>query len=125
MRILVQRQVFENKQEVSVTINGDRYLAMLHEFWFTKIEEDIGNIRFQQDGVACHTAGAILEILRPVFEDRIISRRGDIVLSHRSCDITRWNYLCGAVKDNCYADKSETRQSSILVKPLVKCSCTQ
>ena len=41
---------FENEQGESVTVNGDRYRAMLNEFLFTKIEEDdIGNIWFQQD----------------------------------------------------------------------------
>ena len=30
---------FENEQEVAVTVNGDRYRAMLNEFLFTKIEE--------------------------------------------------------------------------------------
>ena len=52
---------------------------MLNEFLFTKIEEqDIGNIWFQQDGAACHTAEATLDDLRPFFEDRIISRRAAI-----------------------------------------------
>ena len=66
---------------------------------FTKIEEeDIGNIRFQQDGATCHTAEATLDVLRPVFEDRIIIR-----------NLTPLNYyLWGAVKDKCYADKPET-----------------
>ena len=49
---------------------------MLNAFLFTKIEEDdIDNIWFQQDGTTCHTAEATLEVLRPVFEDRIISCR--------------------------------------------------
>ena len=40
----------ENEQGETVTVNGDRYQAMLNEFLFTKIEEeDIGNIWFQQD----------------------------------------------------------------------------
>ena len=53
---------------------------MLYKFLYTKIEaEDIGNIWFQQDGAMCHTAEASLNILRPVFEDRIISRRADVV----------------------------------------------
>ena len=35
-------------QEEAVTVNGDRYRAMLNVFLFTKIEEeDIGNIWFQ------------------------------------------------------------------------------
>ena len=53
---------------------------MLNEFLFKKNEEeDIGNIWFQQDGATCHTAKAALDILRPVFEDCIISRRADVV----------------------------------------------
>ena len=36
---------FENEQGEAVTVNGDRYRAMLNKFLFTKIEEeDIGNI---------------------------------------------------------------------------------
>ena len=82
---------------------------MLNEFLFTKIEEeDIGSIWFQQAGAMCHTAEATLYILRLVFEDRIISRRADVVWPPRSCDLTPLDYyLWGAVKDKCYADKPE------------------
>ena len=82
----------------------------MNEFLFTKIEEqDIGNIWFQQDGATCHTAKATLDVLRPVFEDRIISRRADVLWPPQSCDLTPLDYyLWGAVKDKCYADKPET-----------------
>ena len=30
------------------------------------------------DGATCHTAEATLDVLRPVFEDSIISRRADV-----------------------------------------------
>ena len=53
---------------------------MLNEFLFLKIEkDDIGNIWFQQDGAMCHTAEAIRDVLYPVFEHRIISRRADVI----------------------------------------------
>ena len=98
---------FENEQGEAVTVSNDRYRAMLSEFLFTKIEEeDIGNIWFQEDGATCHTVEAALDVLRPVFEDRIISRRTDVVWPPRSCDLDY--YLWGAVKDKCYANKSET-----------------
>ena len=72
-------------------------------------EEDIGNIWFQQYGAMCHTAKAILDVLRPVFEDRIISRRADVVRTPRNCDWTPLDYyLLYAAKDKCYADKPET-----------------
>ena len=83
---------------------------MLNEFLFTNIEEeDIGNIWFQQDGATSHTAEATFEVLRPVFEDRINSRRADVVWPLRNCDlIPLYYYLWGASKDKCYADKPET-----------------
>ena len=113
MRILVQGHkwsfFFENEQGEAVAVNGERYRAMLNELLSTKIEEDyIGNIWFQLDGTTCHTAKDILDVLCPVFEDRIISCRGDVFWPPRSCDVTPLNYyLWGAVKDNCYADKPE------------------
>ena len=83
---------------------------MLNEFLFAKIEEeDIGNIWFQQDGATCYTAEATLDVLRPVFEDCIISRRVDVVWPPRSCDlIPLYHYLWDAVNDKCYVDKPET-----------------
>ena len=115
MQILVRRHnwaisFIENKQEEAVTVNGDRYRAMLNEFLFIKIEEeDIGNIWFQQDGATCHTAEATIDVLRPVFEDRIISRRADVVWPPRTCDLISLDYyLWGTVKDKYYADKPET-----------------
>ena len=56
-----------------------------------------------------HTAEAALDVLRPVFKDRIISRRADVVCPPRSCELAPLDYyLCGAVKDKCYAGKPET-----------------
>ena len=99
---------------------------MLNEFLFTTIEEeDIGNIWFPQDGAACHTAEATLDVLRSVFEDRIISHITEVVWAPWSWDLTPLDYyLWGAVKDKCYADKL-TLLRTIFLKPLVKYSCTQ
>ena len=70
--------------------------------------KDIGNIWFQQDGATCHTAEATLDVLRPVFKDRIISRRADVIWPPRCCDLTPLDYyLWGTLKDKCYAGKPE------------------
>ena len=59
--------------------------------------------------VSCHTAEATLDVLRPVFKDRIISLRADVVWPPRNCDLIPLDYyLWVAVKDKCYADKPET-----------------
>ena len=56
----VLKNFFENEQEKAVTVNGERYRAMLNKFLFTKIEEEgIGNIWLQQEDT--------LDVLRPVF----------------------------------------------------------
>ena len=105
---------FENEQGKAVTVNGDNYRTMLNEFLFTNIEEEnIGNIWFQQDGATCHTAEATLDVLRPVFEDRIISRSADVVWPPRSCDLTPSDYyLWGAFKDKSYDNWSFKGQYS-------------
>ena len=104
-RGIIGQFFFENEQGVAVTVN--RYRTMLNEFLFTKIEEeDIGNIWLQQDGATCHAAEATLDVLLPVFKDRIISRRADVVCLPRSCDLTPLDYyLWGALNDKCFADK--------------------
>ena len=76
---------FENEQGETVAVNGNCYRALLNEFLLTKIEEeDIGNIWFEQNSVACHTAEAIIDVLCPVFEDRIISRKANVVWPPRT-----------------------------------------
>ena len=62
---------FENEQGVTVTVNGDRYRAILNEFLFTKT---FGCNRTALRATHC-----------PVFEDRVISRRADVVWPPRSC----------------------------------------
>ena len=101
---------FENEQGAAVTVNGERYRAMLNEFLFPKIEEDdMDDIWFQQDGATCHTTNIIIDLLRTVFENRIISRNSDVNWPPRSCDLTSLDYfLWGAVKDKCYTNYPET-----------------
>ena len=44
-------------------------------------------------------AEVTLDVLRPVFEDRIISHRADVVWPPQSCDLTLLDYyLWGAIK---------------------------
>ena len=101
---------FENEQGAAVMVNGERYRAMLNEFLFPKIEEnDTDDIWFEQDGATCHTANVTIDLLRTVFENRIISRNSDVNWPPRSCDLTPLDYFCGrAVKDKCYANHPET-----------------
>ena len=69
----------ENEKRTAVTVNGERYRAMLNECLSPKIEEDdMDDIWFQLDGATCHTANVTIDLLRIVFENGIISRNFDI-----------------------------------------------
>ena len=108
-RGIIGQFFFENEQGEAVTVNGDCYRAMLNEFLFTKIEEvDMGN------RTTLHATQPKLHsmFLCLVFEDRIISRRVDIVWPPRSCDLTLLDYyLWGAVKpETIDALKDNTRE---------------
>ena len=73
----------------------------MNEFLFTKlVEEDIGNISFLQDGTTCHIAEATLYVLRPVFEDLVISHRSDVIWPPRSCDWTPLDYYLWDAREN-------------------------
>ena len=81
------------KLKRSILATGRATQPKLQPMFCTKIEEeDIGNFWFQQVGAACHTADATLNVLRPVFEDCIISRRADVGWPPRSSDLTPCDY---------------------------------
>ncbi|KAH8288961.1 hypothetical protein KR044_009681 [Drosophila immigrans] len=87
---------FENEEGAAETVNGVRYRGMLEDFFFPLIEEeDIDDILFQQDDATCHTANVTTDLLRGKFENRIISRNGDVIWPPRSCDLTPWTIFCG------------------------------
>jgi len=93
------------------SLSSERYRVMLNEFLLPKFEEeDTDDILFQQDGASCHTANATIDLLRTVFENRMISRNADVNWPPCSCDLTPLDYfLWGTVKDE---DVTLTRNDS-------------
>ena len=90
---------FEDDNERSVTINTERYVQVLREFW-TALGRRRGVVRalqwFQQDGATPHTSNESLAWLRQRFPDRLISRRCDPEWSPHSPDLNRpYFYLWG------------------------------
>ncbi|GFV11443.1 putative transposable element [Trichonephila clavipes] len=70
---------------------------------------DVQELWFQQDGAACHTARATIDLLKDTFGDRLISRFGPVNWPPGSCDLTPLDYfLWGYVKSLVYADKPQT-----------------
>ncbi|GFV23906.1 transposable element Tc3 transposase [Trichonephila clavipes] len=82
----------------NVTVNGDRYRAMITNFFIPELNNhDVRELWFQQDGVTCHTARATIDLLKDTLGDRLISRFGLVNWPPRSCDLTPLDYFCGAM----------------------------
>ncbi|GFW85568.1 uncharacterized protein TNCV_852201 [Trichonephila clavipes] len=101
---------FKNDEGHNVTVNGDRYRAMITNFFLPELSNhDVQELWFQQDGATCHTARTTIDLLKDTFGDRLISRFGPVNWPPRSCDLTPLDYfLWGYVKSLVYADKPQT-----------------
>ncbi|GFU61724.1 transposable element Tc3 transposase [Trichonephila clavipes] len=101
---------FKNDEGHTVTVNGDRYRAMITNFFIPELNNhDVQELWFQQDDATCHTARATIDLLKDTFGDRLISRFGPVNWPPRSCDLTPLDYfLWGYVKSLVYADKPQT-----------------
>ncbi|GFY26627.1 transposable element Tcb2 transposase [Trichonephila clavipes] len=101
---------FKNNEGHNVTVNGDRYRAMITNFFIPELNNhDVQELWFQQDGATCHKARATIDLWKDTFGDRLISRFGPVNWPPRSCDLTPLDYfLWGYVKSLVYADKPQT-----------------
>ncbi|GFW32222.1 transposable element Tc3 transposase [Trichonephila clavipes] len=82
----------------NVTVNGDRYRAMVTNFFIPELNNhDVQELWFQQDGTTCHTARATIDLLTDTFGDRLISRFGPVNWPPRSCDLTPLVGLCKVI----------------------------
>ncbi|GFV53111.1 uncharacterized protein TNCV_881001 [Trichonephila clavipes] len=101
---------FKNEEGHNVTVNGDRYRAMITNIFISELNNhDVQELWFQQDGATCHIALATIDLLKDTLVDRLISRFGPVNWPPRSCDLTPLDYfLWGYVKSLVYADKPQT-----------------
>ncbi|GFV70012.1 uncharacterized protein TNCV_5074771 [Trichonephila clavipes] len=85
---------FKNDEGHNVKVNGDRYRAMITNFFIPELNNhDVQELWFQQDGATCHTARATIDLLKDTFGDRLISRFGPVNWPPRSCDLTPLDYF--------------------------------
>ncbi|GFY05575.1 transposable element Tc3 transposase [Trichonephila clavipes] len=107
---MVEGIMDEMEKGHNVTVNGDRYRAMITNFFIPELNnQDVQELWFQQDGATCHTARATIDLLKDTLGDRLISRFGPVNWPPRSCDLTPVVYfLWGYVKSLVYADKPQT-----------------
>jgi hypothetical protein len=69
---------FFEEEGVTVTVNSERYLAMLRNFLQHRVEEiveeeELGDVWFQQDGAAAHPAPNSMNVLGEIFPGRLVS----------------------------------------------------
>ncbi|GFS88394.1 putative DD41D transposase [Trichonephila clavipes] len=101
---------FKSDEGHNVTVNGDRYRAMITNFFIPEFNNhNVQELWFQQDGATFHTARAPIDLLKDTFGDGLISRFGPVNWPPRSCDLRPLDYfLWGYVKSLVYADKPQT-----------------
>ncbi|GFX46997.1 DUF4817 domain-containing protein [Trichonephila clavipes] len=101
---------FKNDEGHNVTFKGDRYRAMITNFFIPELNNyDDQELWFQQDGATCHTARATIDLLKDTLGDRLISGFGPVNWPPRSCDLTPLDYfLWSYVKSLVHADKPKT-----------------
>lgn len=101
---------FEDVAGQTVTVNGERYRAMINEFFLPQLDElGLENMWFQQDGATAHTARATTDMLKDAFPGRLISRFGDLHWPARSPDLTAPDFfLWGFLKSRVYVNKPQT-----------------
>ncbi|GFV45365.1 transposable element Tc3 transposase [Trichonephila clavipes] len=101
---------FKNDEGHNVTVNSDRYRAMITNFFIPELNNhDVQELWFQQDGATCPTARATIDLMKYTFGDRLISCFGPVNWPPRSCDLTPLDYfLWGYVKSLVYVDKPQT-----------------
>ncbi|GFU98764.1 uncharacterized protein TNCV_1214801 [Trichonephila clavipes] len=91
---IISPYFFKNEEGHNVTVNGDRYRAMITNFFIPELNNhDVQELWFQQDGATCHTARATMDLLKDTFGDRLISRFGHVNWPPRSCDLTPLDYF--------------------------------
>ncbi|GFU65864.1 uncharacterized protein TNCV_4840411 [Trichonephila clavipes] len=85
---------FKNDEGHNVTVNGDRYRAMITNFFIPELNDhDVQELWFQQDGATCQTPRATIDLLKDTFGDCLISRFGPVNWPPRSCDLTPLDFF--------------------------------
>ena len=101
---------FVHENDRHVTVNGERYRAMLEDYLWPELDElNINDMWFQQDGASSHTARVTINSLKGKFGERVISRNGPVEWPPRSCDLMPLDFfLWGHIESLVYANKLAT-----------------
>lgn len=94
----------------AVTVNSERYLTMIQEFFVPALGDlELDSVWFQQDGATAHTDTDTMDFLRKAFPGRLVSPGGDVNWPERSPDLSPCDYfLWGFLKFMVYNDRPQT-----------------
>ena len=101
---------FVDENDRHVTVNGERYRAMLEDYLWPELDElDINDMWFQQNGATSHTARVTIDLLKGKFGKRVISRNFLVEWPPRSYELTPFHFFFwGHIKSLVYAKKPAT-----------------
>lgn len=98
---------FFEDQTGTLTVNADRYCAMISSFFVPNLHQQNVSMRtawLQQDGATAHTSKKTIQLLNKTFKKRFISKHGPVAWPPRSPDLTVPDFfLWGFVKSQVYA----------------------
>ena len=70
---------FVDENDRHVTVNGERYRAMLEDYLWPELDAlDINDMWFQQYGATSHTACVTIVFIKCEFGERHLSRNGPV-----------------------------------------------
>jgi hypothetical protein len=78
---LISPYFFEDNAGAAVTVTSNHYVEMLCNFLEPELRHrriDLCTIWLQQDGATAHTVRALMNVLREMFPQHIISWYGDV-----------------------------------------------
>ena len=85
---------FFQDNRLAVTVNSERYLTMIQDFFQPALEAiQLEDTWFQQDGATAHTARVTMNCLRQMFPGRLITLRGDVNWPTRSPDLAPCDFF--------------------------------
>lgn len=98
---------FEDEAGNTVTVDSQRYYAMIEDYFCRNLKEWICTMFFFNKTVQL----ANIQQLQSFFGNRLISRNGNVNWPARSCDLTPLDYfLWGFLKSKVYVNKPATIQ---------------
>ena len=80
---IIGPHLFENDNRRTVTLTGNSYRKYILKYLLLEMENpDMHGMWFKQDGAPADTARVTIEIIKTVFQIRLISCFGDVPYRH-------------------------------------------